>query len=311
MRSNPPIMNLRDLSAFIAVCLFWGLNFVVAKFAITGLPGWSPGFGGVPPIAFAFLRFLVLALILFPFLRPLPKQWGTLVLVAMGMGCLQYVLIFIGLETATPSGMALVLQSGVPFVTLLSVVWLKEKIGWARGTGTALAIAGVLLVVANPAELTLAIGLLYGLGAALVSSVAMILIRRIDMKPMRLQAWIGLISAPILFVGTAAFETGQAEAVMSGGWMFAAALAFTVILVNVYGHGVFYYVLQKYETTLVAPLTLLAPLIGVASGILLTGDPFGWRLAVGGLLTLAGAGIVASRPNKALPDAALVREESL
>jgi len=98
---------------------------------------------------------------------------------------------------------------------------------------------------------------------------------------------------------------------MSGGWMFAAALAFTVILVNVYGHGVFYYVLQKYETTLVAPLTLLAPLIGVASGVLLTGDPFGWRLAVGGWLTLIGAGIVASRPNKTLPDAALVREESL
>lgn len=304
-------MSLRDLTAFIAVCLFWGLNFVVAKFAITGMPGWTPGFDGVPPIAFAFLRFLALAIVLFPFLRPLPKQWGILILVAMGMGCVQYAFIFIGLQTATPSGMALVLQSGVPFVTLLSVVWLKEKIGWARGTGTALAIAGVVLVVADPTEFTLAIGLLYGLGAAFVASVAMILIRRIDMKPMRLQAWIGLLSTPVLFIGTAAFETGQAEAVISGGWMFAAALAFTVLLVNVYGHGVFYFVLQKYETTLVAPLTLLAPLIGVVSGILLTGDPFGWRLAVGGMLTLIGAGIVASRPNRQLPDAALVREESL
>ena len=304
-------MNLRDLSAFIAVCLFWGLNFVVAKFAITGVPGWMPGFDGVPPIAFAFLRFLALAIVLFPFLRPLPKQWGILILVAMGMGCVQYAFIFIGLQTATPSGMALVLQSGVPFVTLLSVVWLKEKIGWARGTGTALAIAGVVLVVADPAEFTLAIGLLYGLGAAFVASVAMILIRRIDMKPMRLQAWIGLLSTPVLFIGTAAFETGQAEAVNSGGWIFAAALAFTVLLVNVYGHGVFYFVLQKYETTLVAPLTLLAPLIGVVSGIQWTGDPFGWRLAVGGMLTWIGAGIVASRPNRQLPDAALVREESL
>jgi len=90
-----------------------------------------------------------------------------------------------------------------------------------------------------------------------------------------------------------------------------AALAFTVLLVNVFGHGVFYYVLQKYETTLVAPLTLLAPLIGVISGILLTGDHFGWRLAFGGVLTLIGAGIVASRPNRQLPAAALVREESL
>jgi O-acetylserine/cysteine efflux transporter len=304
-------MSVRDFSAFLAVCLFWGLNFVVAKFAITGAPGWAGGFQGVPPMAFAFLRFFVLAILLVPFLRPLPKQWPTLIAVAMGMGAMQYGLIFIGLQTATPSGMALVLQSGVPFVTLLSVVFLKERIGWVRGGGTVLAVLGVVVVIANPAELTLSIGLLYGLGGAFVASVAMILIRRIDMSPMRLQAWIGLISAPLLLAGTAAFETGQTQAVMSGGWMFLAALAFTVVLVNIYGHGVFYFLLQKYETTLVAPLTLMAPLIGVASGVLITGDPVSWTLVIGGLMTLAGAGIVASRPNRQLPDAPLVREESL
>lgn len=304
-------MSPRDFFAFMLVCLFWGLNFVVAKFAVTGAPGWVPGFDGVPPIGFAFLRFAALAVLLLPFLRPWPKQWLTLVGVALGMGAAQYTFIFIGLQTATPSAMALVLQSGVPMVTLLSVVWLKERIGWVRGGATALAILGVVLVVANPAELTLSVGLLYGLAAAFVASVAMILIRRIDMKPMRLQAWIGLLSAPVLLIGTTAFESGQVEAVTAGGWMFLAALFFTVVLVNIYGHGVFYFVLQKYETTLVAPLTLMAPLIGVVSGVLITGDRFGPTLVVGGLLTLLGAGIVASRPNKQLPKAPLVREESL
>lgn len=304
-------MSLRDFLAFMLVCLFWGLNFVVAKFAVTGAPGWVPGFEGVPPIGFAFLRFAFLAVLLIPFLRPWPRQWATLAAVAVGMGAAQYVFIFIGLQTATPSAMALVLQSGVPMVTILSVVWLKERIGWARGLGTALALLGVVMVIANPAELTLSVGLLYGLAAAFVASVAMILIRRIDMKPMQLQDWIGLMSSPVLFLGTAVLESGQTESVMAGGWMFFAALVFTVVLVNVYGHGVFYYVLQKYETTLVAPLTLMAPLIGVVSGILITGDHFGPTLVFGGLMTLAGAGIVASRPNKQLPKAPLVREESL
>ncbi|WP_421787572.1 DMT family transporter [Hyphobacterium sp.] len=304
-------MALRDFLAFMLVCLFWGLNFVVAKFAVTGDPGWVPGFNGVPPVAFAFLRFALLAALLFPFLRPWPKQWPALIGVALGMGAAQYAFIFIGLQTATPSAMALVLQSGVPMVTILSVVWLKERIGWVRGGATVLAILGVVLVVANPAEMTLSVGLLYGLAAAFVASVAMILIRRIDMKPMRLQAWIGVLSAPALLAGTALFETGQVEAVASGGWMFLAALVFTVVLVNIYGHGVFYFVLQKYETTLVAPLTLMAPLIGVVSGILITGDQFGPTLVVGGMLTLIGAGIVASRPNRELPKAPLAREEAL
>ncbi len=56
---------------------------------------------------------------------------------------------------------------------------------------------------------------------------------------------------------------------------------------------------------------LLAPLIGVISGILITGDPFGWRLCVGGGLALLGVGIIALRPNRALPEAALAREKSL
>lgn len=304
-------MSLRDFSAFFAVCVFWGLNFVVAKFAVTGVPGWVPGFDGVPPLAFAFLRFALLTLFLIPFLRPLPKQWLTLVTVAMGMGAMQYGFIFIGLQTATPSGMALVLQSGVPFATILSVIFLKERIGWIRAGGTALAMLGVVLVIANPAELTLSVGLLFGLGGAFVASVAMILIRKIDMSPMRLQAWIGLISSPILFAGTALMETGQVQAVGQGGWWFAVALLFTVVLVNIYGHGVFYFLLQKYEATLVAPLTLMAPLIGVISGIAITGDPVTATLIAGGLLTLAGAGIVASRPNKQVPKAPLVREEAL
>ncbi|WP_421790859.1 DMT family transporter [Hyphobacterium sp.] len=304
-------MSLRDFTAFFAVCVFWGLNFVVAKFAVTGAPGWVPAFEGVPPVAFAFLRFALLTLLLFPFLRPLPKQWLTLFGVAMGMGAMQYGLIFVGLQTATPSGMALVMQSGVPFVTILSVLFLKEHIGWVRGIGTVLAMLGVILVIANPSELTLSIGLLYGLGGAFVASVAMILIRQIDMSPMRLQAWIGLISSPILFAGTALFESGQPEAVMQGGWVFLLALLFTVILVNIYGHGVFYFLLQKYDATLVAPLTLMAPLIGVISGIAITGDPITGMLIAGGLLTLAGAGIVASRPNKKVPKAPLARKESL
>ena len=98
---------------------------------------------------------------------------------------------------------------------------------------------------------------------------------------------------------------------MNGGWLFALALVYTVAVVNVFGHGVFYHLLQKYEANLIAPLTLMAPLSGVAFGILVAGDPLGWRLAVGGAIALAGVALVAARPNKALPKAPLAREEAL
>ncbi|MBI1233761.1 MAG: EamA family transporter [Alphaproteobacteria bacterium] len=304
-------MTLRDALGLVAMCLIWGFNFVVAKFSIAGIPAWVPGFEGSPPIFFAFLRFLLLAMVLAPFLRPMPKDWPRLIGVAACMGGVQYALIFIGLQSATPSGMAITLQLGVPFATILSVVWLGEKLGPLRVIGTVAAFTGVALVSADPANLTISLGLLFGIAAAAVSAVGMILVKKIDMKPFRLQAWIGVLSIGPLLVLSLLLERGQIAAVMSGGFLFVLALIYTVGLVNVFGHGVFYHLIQRYETNLIAPLTLMAPLSGVAFGILVAGDPLGWRLAVGGAIALAGVALVAARPNKALPKAPLTREEAL
>ena len=65
---------------------------------------------------------------------------------------------------------------------------------------------------------------------------------------------------------------------------------------NVFGHGSFYFLLRRYDASLIAPMTLMAPLIGVICGVVLLGDPVTWQLVLGGLLALAGVGVVAARP---------------
>ena len=304
-------MRLPDFFALLAVCVVWGFNFVVAKFAVTGAPGWVPGFEGVPPIFFAFLRFALLYAFLAPWLRPRPRDMKTMFGLAMCMGALQYTLMFMGLVWATPSGMAIAVQMGVPFATILSVVMLKERVGLPRVMGMLLAFAGVVLVIANPAELDMSLGLMLGVGSAFVAALGMILVKRLPLDSIHLQAWIGLISWPPLLALSLVFERDQLQSAVSGGWWFVGALLITVVLVNIFGHGVFYKLLQRYDATLIAPITLLAPLVGVISGILVVGDPWGWRLIVGGLLTLAGVGIIAIRQNRKLPTAALAREKTL
>lgn len=304
-------MRIKDLLALMAVCLVWGLNFVVAKFSVTGAPGWVPGFEGAPPIFFAFLRFALLSAFLLPWLRPRPQDLKTLFGLAMCMGAVQYALIFIGLQWATPSTMAIILQTGVPFATILSVLMLKETVGVPRITGMVVAFAGVALVVANPAKLDLSLGLVFGLGAAFAGAMGMILVKRVPLDSIRMQAWIGLMSWPPLLVLSLLTESAQIEQTLAGGWPFLVALIFTVVLVNIFGHGVFYSLLQRYEANLIAPLTLMAPLVGVLSGILITGDPIGWRLIAGTVLTLGGVGVIALRQNRKLPNAGLAREKSL
>jgi O-acetylserine/cysteine efflux transporter len=304
-------MTPRDFLALVSVCLVWGLNFAIAKFSVTGAPGWVPGFEGAPPIFFAFLRFFLLSVLLLPWLRPRPIDLKAIFWIAMTMGAAQYVLIFMGLQWATPSGMAIALQTGVPFATLLSVVFLKERLGWPRILGIIVTMVGAAIVVARPDELDLTYGLLIGIGAAFAGSLGMILVKQAPLDSIRLQAWIGLFSWPPLLALSLLTERDQVSSSLAGGWPFLLALIFTVAIVNIYGHGVFYNLLKKYDASLIAPLTLMAPMFGVISGIWLMDDPAGWRLWLGGALTLVGAGIIAARRNKALPTAGLAREKSL
>ncbi|MEO1039707.1 MAG: EamA family transporter [Pseudomonadota bacterium] len=301
-------MSPRHFLLLFSICFIWGVNFVVAKWSVSGTPVIVEGFEGSPPLFFAFLRFALLYAILAPWLLPVPKQMGAVIGAGLTMGAIQFALLFIGLRYATPSSIAIVVQLAVPFTTILSVMFLSEKVGWVRTTGMAMAFAGASLVVLKPAEFSFTIGLLAGVGGALAAAAGAIFVKRIDMKPIPLQAWIGLFSWPPLLILSLIMERDQVAATLAGGWPFFATLIFTVLLVNVFGHGAFYWLLKRYDASLIAPLTLMAPLIGVICGVVLLGDPVTWQLIAGGLIALAGVGVVAARRSSTTPPETVLRK---
>ncbi len=291
-------MSPRHFALLFAVCFIWGVNFVIAKWSVSGTPVLVEGFEGVPPLFFAFMRFALLYAILAPWLRPTPKHMGPVFGAALTMGAVQFALLFIGLRYATPSAIAIVVQLSVPFTTILSIVFLSERVGWIRASGMAMAFLGASLVVLKPAEFSFTIGLLAGVGAALSAAAGAIFVKRVPLKPIQLQAWIGLISWPPLLALSLIMERDQVADVVAGGWLFFLTLIFTVILVNVFGHGAFYWLLKRYDASMIAPMTLMAPLIGVISGVVLLGDPVTWQLVAGGVLALIGVGVVAARRSR-------------
>jgi O-acetylserine/cysteine efflux transporter len=297
-------MSARHFLLLFAVCLTWGINFVVSKWAVTGEPGWLPGFDGVPPFFFAFMRFALLYACLAPWLRPIPKDWKTfrpIIGAGLTMGAMQFGLMFMALQTASPSAVAIVVQLAVPFTTILSIIFLGETVRWIRGIGMALAFVGTGLVVAKPAELAFTLGLLFAMGGAFMAAAGTIFIKQTKLEVLSLQAWIGLISWPPLLAMSLFFETGQIGAVVDGQWPFFWVLIFTVVAVNIFGHGAFYYLLRQYDASLIAPLSLMAPLIGVVAGILILNDPVTWQLVLGGVIAFAGVGVVAGRRAKTVP----------
>ena len=287
-------MRLRDFALLALVCLLWALSNVLSRVVV--------GQWGVPPLFFAGLRFALVALATVPWLRPVPRPFWRLAAVSLCMGAGNFALLFSGLQTATASSAAVVLQLGVPFTTLLSVLVLHERIRWRRAAGIALTLAGVLLVTWRPGEVALSTGLLLVAGAAFSGSLGAVLMKQMEsIPPLRFQAWVGLLSAVPLSLASAMLEHGQWAAAVAVGWPFWAALAFSVLAVSLVAHTAYFWLIGRYEANLLAPLTLMTPLGTIALGVALTGDRLDGRMVAGSALALAGVVVVALRSTPRVP----------
>lgn len=291
-------MRTRDFLILLLVCLAWGYSNVLSKIVV--------GQWHVPPLFFAAIRFAVVVIATLPWLWPMPRPRWRVATIGLLMGAGNFALLFIGLQTASPSSAAIVIQIGVPFTTLLSIVLLGERIHLRRGIGIALTLAGVVLVVWNPDGVALSAGLWFIVGAAFAGSLGAVMMKQVeDVAPLRFQAWVGVVSCLPLAIGSALFEHGQWTSAVAVGWPFVAAVLFAALVVSVVAHTSYYALIRRYEANLLAPLTLMTPLATIAFGVALTGDHLDGRMIAGAALALLGVLVVAMR---ARPKTALLAE---
>ncbi len=287
-------MALRDFALIVLICLIWATNNIVSKYVVTDL--------AVPPLFYAAVRFALVGLITLPWLLPIPRPRWRLLVVALLMGGGNFALLFIGLQTATASAAAVVIQLGVPITTLLSMLMLGEKVRWRRGVGISLTLSGALLVMWDPGGFAVSTGLLFVVAAAFLGSLGAVMMKQMDgVRPLQFQAWVGFASFWPLAGLSIWLEPGQIQAGLAGGWPFVIAVVFSAVIVSVAAHTAYYGLIQRYEANLISPLTLMTPLATIALGVLIMSDPFGPRMAIGTAVALAGVLIIALRPNQVAP----------
>ncbi len=293
-------MALRDFALLVLMCLVWALNNIISKIVVAH---W-----GVPPLYYAGARFLVVMLCTLPWLLPAPRPIWRMIVVCQLIGGANFALMFMGLQTASPSAASIVVQLGVPMTTVLSMFMLGEQVRWRRGIGMALTLGGAVIVMWTPAGMTMSAGLWLVAAAALAGSLGAVMMKQMEgVKPLQFQAWVGFTSALPLLGISAATEPGQWQAGLAAGWPFLGAVLFSALVVSVLAHTTYYSLIQKYEATLISPLTLLTPLFTIILGVLVTHDHFDVRMGIGATLALAGVLIVALRPNHVMPLLLLMR----
>lgn len=279
-----------DLALLILANAIWGVNLIAAKI----------GVGEFPPVFFTALRFSVLAVVLIPMLRIFRGQMGTLLRAAAYSGALGFSLMYLGLKfTDDVSSMAIAMQLGVPFTTLLSIWILGERIRWRRKLGIGLSFLGVAIVSFDPRAFDHAFGLGLAVASQWVVAYGTIHIKKLrNITAWQLQAWMGIISAPSLLLISLVIESGQWQALQNATWVGWAALLFTAIASSLIAHTMMFHLISKYPVTSVSPVNVLSAVFSIICGVLWFGDTLSTRILIGGGLALLGVVIVAMRDKK-------------
>jgi O-acetylserine/cysteine efflux transporter len=275
--------TVRDLFYILAIMLVWGVNFPIAKL----------GVAAVPPLFLLAIRFAVVGLLVIPFFPRPRRQWGWLLLLSGMLGVAHFGVLFVALRSVDSALAAVLIQSQVPFSTLLGILILKERPSRITLIGMAIALVGVAIVFGEPHGPSSALAAGMVVFAALVWSCSNLVSKRLtSLHPLAMTGWMALLTAPQLALLSFFLETGQITALVNSGWVAAGTLAYMIFGATLFAYGGWYTLMQRYPLSTLSPYALTAPIFGVFASVIALGEPFTLRAGFGAALTLGGVALL-------------------
>ena len=282
-------LSRADWAKALVVVVVWGLNFVVMKWGLATLS----------PLVLCALRFLAASLPFLLFVRP-PRHlsWGVMAAYGLVQGVGQFGLLFTGMQLGMPAGMSsVVLQTQAFITTLMAPALLGETPHRWQWLGLCIAIGGLAFIGAAHGDgasgMTLA-GFLLTVGAAAMwagsNLLTRVAARQGPYEPVSFIVWSSVF--PIVPLLLLACVVDGSEAVVQQlrglGGRELGVVAYLALLSTLLGYGLWTRLLQRYAASTVAPLSLLVPVVGLLSAMLLLGErPTAWQW-MGTLGVLAG-----------------------
>ncbi len=263
----------------VIVALTWGMGIVFAKAAIDYFP----------PMLLMAIRSAITALILVWFV-PIPRgELWTIFWIAAVSGTAQFSLTLTGLKHIDASSAALLGQLEVPFLVLLGVIILKERVAARNYLGIVLAAAGALFLAGEPRfeGSWLYLGLV--IAGAVAWAVGQLIVKFLKHTDgITIAAWVAVFSTPQLFLVSGIFETDQVQAIRSAGWIVWTAVIYLSLGMTVIGYGIWYTLVRQHEVRKVAPFLLLMPVFSVLGSLTFLGETLTVGIVVGGAMIIAG-----------------------
>lgn len=278
------MMPLSHLLLALLVVLIWGVNFLFVSF----------GLEEISPLLLCALRFLLSSVPAVFFVKLPDSSFKIIALYGLVMFALQFAFLFIGMNIGMPVGMAsLLMQTQVFFSMFFAVIFLDEQPHVSQIIGALVAFVGIGLVAMHfDAEISL-FGFLFILAAAATWGVGNLITKKIkgtNTNMLAIIAWGSFVACIPMFLFSLLLE-GASSFVYTYEhltWRGGTSLIYIVFASTWIGYGVWNWLIARYPVGMVAPFTLLVPIVAILSSVLVLDEPFQlWKLAAG-LLVISG-----------------------
>ncbi|WP_316357224.1 EamA family transporter [Devosia sp.] len=274
-------MPLRDIALALGVVLIWGINFVAIKW----------GVDEISPFLLTGLRYLGCALPAVFFIRKPNVGWPILIAYGFTVGVLQFGFLFTAVRLGMPAGLAsLVMQMQVFFTMALAVLLLGDRPSPLQLGGAAIALVGLGTIGAEHIGGAVLVPLLLTLVAACFWAISNIVTKRagkIDM--LAFVVWgslvppLPMLALSLLLDGPQAL--GDLVSISPQALFSVLFIAYGSTLV---GYGAWAVLLGRHPASLIAPFSLLVPVVGFAAAFIFLGEQVSALEVAGSLLIFVG-----------------------
>lgn len=279
----------RSLLKLLLALLAWSSSYAITRTVVATMP----------PILFAFLRFVVaiLALLLISYTRKSPVQetmkgkWDSILTLSLTGVTLYYVFFNFSLQQTSAAAGALI-QGFIPISTaILAAIFLKEKLKPLQIVGIFISVAGVVLIgFTNQADGSggnKIVGNLLMIAAVLCWAVYTVVSKKLaSIDPIWLITRLSIIGT-ILLIPAVVFEMKDQPwpAITWQGW---AAILYMGIFPSALGYIWFNSALKHISATQAGVLINMDPVIGALIAVAFLGEQVHVWQVTGAALTLVG-----------------------
>ncbi|HTH59653.1 MAG TPA: EamA family transporter [Paraburkholderia sp.] len=282
-------MSPRDLLLALVVVVAWGVNFVVIKV----------GLDGMPPMLLGALRFALAAFpaVLFVKRPQMPLRWLLAYGATISLG--QFAFLFSAMYVGMPAGLAsLVLQAQAFFTLGFAALFLRERFSAHNVAGLLIAAGGLAVIAlhasaAGAHPMTIA-GFVLTLCAAVMWALGNIVTKKVGKVDLvGLVVWASLVP-PLPFAVLSYFFEGPQRmvgALHHIGTMSVFAVVYLAFIATLLGYSLWSRLLARYPASQVAPFSLLVPIVGLAAAAVLLDEHLSAAQIGGAALVMGGLAV--------------------